>query len=37
MSSRADRLVDLLPDAGVDVLLVTGPFNVALPHRLHRQ
>ena len=28
MSSRADRLVDLLPDAGVDVLLVTGPFNV---------
>ena len=28
MSSRADRLVDLLPDARVVVLLVTGPFNV---------
>ena len=28
MSSRPDRLAGLLPDAGVDVLLVTGSFNV---------
>jgi Xaa-Pro aminopeptidase len=28
VNSRADRLVGLLPDAGVDVLLVTGAFNL---------
>jgi Xaa-Pro aminopeptidase len=28
MSSRADRLAELLPDAGIDVLLTTGPYNV---------
>ena len=37
MSSRADRLVGRLPDAGVDVLLVTGVCQRPLPHRLHRQ
>jgi len=28
VSSRADRLVELLPAAGIDVLLVTGLVNV---------
>ena len=37
MSDRAERLADLLPDAGVDPLLVTDAGQRALPDRLHRQ